>query len=574
MRLGLKNRLLVPTIIMIVLGMGISAAIGGITAKEYLIKSIKDHLDQVTDLTDQRITTFFKDRKTEVLRWSRRDTFRAALLNPQPEGNPIVTASAQLEALQKETRHFDRFSIVATSGDVIASSNRTGVGVKLGDREFIQEALKGNLAISDVIMSRMTNRSSVIIAAPVKDKDNVVGVFYGAVDMTEFSEAFIDTIKVGEFGTTYLFQRDGLFVSYPDKSLVMKANVIKDFNFGKEMFAKGQGFIQYDFKDTHKIAALRTNKETGWLLGVSASEDEILAPVRKLGYINGGAVLGVSFFAAMIVLFIIARTIRPLYALAATLRDTAGQVTSESNRIAEISRELAEGTSQQAAASDETSSSLEKMAAITRQNAGNSSQAHDLMRTATQVVGQANTSMTDLTTSMGSMARASEETHKIIKTIDEIAFQTNLLALNAAVEAARAGEAGAGFAVVAEEVRNLALRAAEAAKNTAALIEGTVKEISRGTELATRTNVEFEAVSGSIMKVGELVEEISAASGEQAEGVAQVNRSITEMDQITQQNAATAEESAGVSEEMSAQAENMEEFVSRLESVLGTNRPR
>jgi methyl-accepting chemotaxis protein len=191
------------------------------------------------------------------------------------------------------------------------------------------------------------------------------------------------------------------------------------------------------------------------------------------------------------------------------------------------------------------------------------------MSEARQVVETANLSMERLTESMTEISQASEETSKIIKTIDEIAFQTNLLALNAAVEAARAGEAGAGFAVVADEVRNLALRAAEAAKNTARLIEGTVKKVKDGSSLVVQSNEAFQQVANASNKAAELVGEISAASSEQAQGIDQINRAVTEMDKVTQQNAASAEESASASEEMNAQAETMKDMVGELVAMVG-----
>jgi methyl-accepting chemotaxis protein len=170
---------------------------------------------------------------------------------------------------------------------------------------------------------------------------------------------------------------------------------------------------------------------------------------------------------------------------------------------------------------------------------------------------------------MKEITAASEETSKIIKTIDEIAFQTNLLALNAAVEAARAGEAGAGFAVVAEEVRNLAMRAADAAKNTSGLIEGTVKKIKDGSDLVLKANEAFAEVAVNSSKVGELVGEIAAASQEQAQGIDQINKAVTEMDKVTQQTAANAEESASASEEMNAQAEQMKQISLTLVNIIG-----
>lgn len=251
------------------------------------------------------------------------------------------------------------------------------------------------------------------------------------------------------------------------------------------------------------------------------------------------------------------------------LSNGAEQVSSASGQVSSSSQSLAEGASEQAASLEETSSSIEELSSMTKQNSDNANQANNLMTDSMKVVETANVSMNRLTESMKEISRASEETSKIIKTIDEISFQTNLLALNAAVEAARAGEAGAGFAVVADEVRNLALRAADAAKNTANLIEGTVKKIKDGSELVNDTNDAFKQVASSSTKVGHLIGEIAAASNEQADGIGQLSKAVAEMDTVTQQNAANAEESASASEEMNAQAQQMKDIVDELMAMVG-----
>jgi methyl-accepting chemotaxis protein len=190
------------------------------------------------------------------------------------------------------------------------------------------------------------------------------------------------------------------------------------------------------------------------------------------------------------------------------------------------------------------------------------------MKDVTEIVNQANRSMADLTTSMEEITQAGEETSKIIKTIDEIAFQTNLLALNAAVEAARAGEAGAGFAVVADEVRNLAMRAAQAAKDTAALIADTTKKVKTGADFLVTTNDSYQKITQSASEVRELVAEIAVASGEQSDGIEQVNKAVAETDEVTQQNAANAEESASASEEMKTQAKEMANLITELVKLV------
>ncbi|MFH1081643.1 MAG: methyl-accepting chemotaxis protein [Pseudomonadota bacterium] len=235
-----------------------------------------------------------------------------------------------------------------------------------------------------------------------------------------------------------------------------------------------------------------------------------------------------------------------------------------------ISRQLSDSASSQASSIEETSASVDELSSMTKHNAESTSEADKLMSAASHATGEARNLMKELTVSIKEIATASEQTKKIIKNIDEIAFQTNLLALNAAVEAARAGEAGAGFAVVADEVRNLAMRATASAKDTSALIDDIAKKVTRGAELVVVTDGSFNQVADSAMKVSELVREIAAASREQSQGIDQINKAIAEMSHDTQQNAAISEElTAAMSMFKTKQQETQQNTKIRRAEVVG-----
>ncbi len=286
--------------------------------------------------------------------------------------------------------------------------------------------------------------------------------------------------------------------------------------------------------------------------------------VGLLGLIFSLLLVSVSFF-------LVRTVVATLTRIMTGLSDGSSQVAAAARQVSASSQQLAEGSSEQAASLEETSSSLEEMSSMTKQNADNSLQAKAMMAEVRKIVAKVDNHMGTMVQAIEEIRNSSQETGKIIKTIDEIAFQTNLLALNAAVEAARAGEAGAGFAVVADEVRNLALRAAEAAKNTSNLIENTIKAVRKGSELTQLTQEAFQENATISGNVEQLVDEIAVASQEQAQGISQVNTAVMEMDKVTQRTAANAEESAAAAEELNAQAEQMKEYVAALVTLVGRN---
>ncbi len=259
---------------------------------------------------------------------------------------------------------------------------------------------------------------------------------------------------------------------------------------------------------------------------------------------------------------------KPINRIIAGLTEGADQVNDASMQVSSASQQLAEGASEQASSLEETSSALEEMAAQTRTNADNAQKANELASQARQNADEGDRTMGQLNNAMTAINESSSEISKIIKVIEEIAFQTNLLALNAAVEAARAGEHGKGFAVVAEEVRNLAQRSAQAARDTTTLIEGSVNRAKEGTGVADTAAKALQAIVSDVTQVADLLNGITQASEQQALGVEQVNTAVSQMDKVTQQNAAGAEESASASEELSAQAQMVKSTVNDLVTVV------
>jgi methyl-accepting chemotaxis protein len=279
--------------------------------------------------------------------------------------------------------------------------------------------------------------------------------------------------------------------------------------------------------------------------------------------------LALSVLSGAGVIIVIRRIIRELRRTVTELDQGAVQVASAAGQVASSSQSLAQGSSEQAASLEETSASSEEINSVARRNSETSRAAVNLVGNAQQQFVSTEKSLDQMVGAMDEINQSSEKISKIIKVIDEVAFQTNILALNAAVEAARAGEAGMGFAVVADEVRNLAQRCAQAAKDTASLIEESISKSHGGREKVDQVASAIRSVTRDSGKIKDLIEEVSSSSGEQSLGIEQVSKAILEMQQVTQRVAASAEESAAASQELTAQSASLKHVAERLSVMVG-----
>jgi|AntRauTorcE11897_2_1112592.scaffolds.fasta_scaffold02486_1 methyl-accepting chemotaxis protein len=439
--------------------------------------------------------------------------------------------------------------------------------IQVDDRDWFQKAIKGEHVLSKPLVSRTTGNRIMNIAVPVMSNGDIIGVVRTAVLIDKLTARLAD-LHVSEGMEVFLLEKNGNPVTR-SKSLQGVENVttiaaqeISNEQSGVQVYQNAAGrTVVGSYKYIDKL---------DWGFVVEIDEEIAMAEVNSVFWTIIGVSGGILAVAGFLIVYLVRKNITlPLENAIEGLTAASEQVASASTEVSSSSQTLAEGSSEQAASIEETSASLEEIAAQTKQNSANANQADRSMKETSDIVDRGVASMKRMVTAINTIMESSNETSKIVKTIDEIAFQTNLLALNAAVEAARAGEAGKGFAVVAEEVRNLAQRSAEAARSTSQLIEQSQENAKNGVEVADEVEGQLNSINESSESIVTLIAEIAAASDEQTQAIGQVNNAMSEMDKVVQSNAANSEETASAAEELSSLGDEFELMVASLRSMIG-----
>ncbi len=554
MHLSLRQKILLCSNALILVGIGTLA----LTNYRLFSKTLKDTVESQTlqQATSgaAEVDAWIEDREREIGHW----------------GQFLAGGTA---ASEEHLRQFVSSSDFAKAAIVVKADGSLGVATRSidgGERDGIKALSR--LGVGEIVAPlgrvKAGETPRLFLVSPINDGEEAGGTLLVELSIDYLYERFISDIKVGDVGYACLVEESGVIVSHPKKEYVGSLD-ISQYDWGRLILEKGDGFVSYKFEGKPKIAAIKDVPIAGWVFVVTAYDDDVYSPLVVVAWSTAIVAVVVCLVAVLVLALLTSRIVGPIHEIIEGLGDSATHVSSAALQVAATSQQLAQTSASQAQSVEETSTALSEIADKTNSSAGKADTARAMLNE--RAIGslmEVSRRIEESQAAIDDTSDSASETLKVVKTIDEIAFQTNLLALNAAVEAARAGEAGQGFAVVAEEVRALAGKAAAAAKTSGELINRSYDSVQRVFALNAEISDSMASNLDIARQLSESMNEISDDSNSQAACIQEINSSMEAIDKITQENVAGSEESASASEELNAQAEQMRSFVHRLSSVL------
>jgi methyl-accepting chemotaxis protein len=566
LRLGLRGKLVAWTCLVLVLTFAALIVGVAVMTSRAVQRQANDEMERVVDKTAVELDTWLSSRERDAVNLSSLEIFGTACRNER-----VAEAEQMLVGIQKRSPFYENVFLADANGKLFADSiGRKSVGIELtsidGFRPNVEHGRQKETWISEVMKSPATGRPVVLMTTPILAGEKMVGLLGTPIELSFFSDASLKNYRIANSGYLMMFDSSGTMLAHPDSKLILNDNVGN--SSGRAMLGRDKGMVRYERNDGFRVAHFQRAHVKPWTVAAVVPEAELMIEAHRIDMFL--VVFGLVALAASCgaIWRIAGAASRRIGGIVAQLGDSTTQFTDATRQIAATSQSLAQGSSQQAASAEETSASAQQVSAATQQNQDRTTTLRDVMKKAGGSFQVMDVCMTELVRWMNDSRESAQKVSKIIKVIDGIAFQTNILALNAAVEAARAGEAGMGFAVVADEVRTLAHRSAEAARDTANLIQESIDRTANGDATVTKC-ANAMAENGQLAgRVVNLVEELSASGVEQVRGIDLISKAISEIETVTQRSAASAEESASASQEIAAQAETLRSIACELDGIV------